>query len=417
MNCEIICVGTELLLGDILNTNAQYLSRELAALGIGMHRQQVVGDNPQRMGEAIAEALERSDLIILSGGLGPTADDLTKEICCEVMGAELVPDKEILQEIKKYFEAKGLIMPENNSKQAMVPKENGIVFKNAHGTAPGCAIEKNGKIAIMLPGPPRELMPMFENSVKPYLIKKTGGVILSKHVRTFGIGESDMASRVEDLLNGENPTVAPYAKSGEALLRVTAKAETQQKAAAMCDETIEKIKQRIGKYIYGIDCESLEEKAVELLKRSGKTVALAESCTGGYIAKRITDIPGSSSVFEWGIVSYSNAVKQRLLGVSDETLSSYTEVSEQAAAEMAQGALRLSGADFALSVTGFAGPDASDDGRPAGLAYISLACGEKTAVRELRTGKSDREYNRYVTASTALHMLVTYIEGMMSNEG
>ncbi len=409
MNCEIICVGTELLLGDILNTNAQYLSRELAALGIGLHHQQVVGDNPDRMRESISKALAESDLVILSGGLGPTADDLTKEICCEVMDEELVLDEEILQGIKNYFSSKGLAMPENNSKQAFVPKKNGIVLKNANGTAPGCAVEKNGKIAIMLPGPPRELIPMFENEVKPYLAKKTGGVILSKQVRTFGIGESDMASRVKDLLNGENPTVAPYAKDGEALLRVTARAENEEKAARMCDEAIEKIKQRIGKYIYGIDCQSLEEKAVELLKKADKTLALAESCTGGYIAKRITDIPGASSVFEYGIVSYSNEVKQKLLGVNAETLDKYTEVSEQAAAEMAQGVRKLSGADFGLSVTGFAGPDAASDGRPAGLAYIGFSCAEKTQVRELRTGKNAREYNRYVAASNALHMLIEYL--------
>ncbi len=416
MNCEIICVGTELLLGDILNTNAQYLSRELAALGIGMHRQQVVGDNPERMREAMAQALSRSDLIILSGGLGPTADDLTKEICCEVMGEELVFDEEILQGIRKYFEAKNLVMPENNSKQAYVPKKNGIIFANANGTAPGCAVEKNGKIAIMLPGPPRELIPMFENAVRPYLAEKTGGVILSKQVRTFGIGESDMAQRVADLLDGENPTVAPYAKDGEAFLRVTARAGTQEKAAEMCDETIERIKAKIGGYIYGVDCASLEEKAVELLKKAGKTVALAESCTGGYIAKRITDISGASSVFEYGIVSYSNDVKMKLLGVKPETIEKFTEVSEQAAAEMAQGVRKLSGADFAISVTGFAGPNPADDGRPAGLAYIGFSCEEKTQVREIRTGKNSREYNRYVAASNALHMLIEYMNERNDNK-
>ncbi len=412
MNCEIICVGTELLLGDIVNTNAQYLARELAALGIGLHYQQVVGDNPQRMRESISRALSESDLVILTGGLGPTADDLTKEICCEVMGEELVLDEEILDGIRQYFVSKGRQMSENNAKQAYVPK-NGFVFRNHNGTAPGCGIEKDGKIAIMLPGPPRELKPMFEKEVMPYLAKKTGGIILSKQVRTFGIGESNMAAAVEDLLDGENPTVAPYAKDGEALLRVTARAETEEKASAMCDETIEKIRERIGGYIYGIDCSNLEEKAVELLRKHNKKLALAESCTGGYIAKRITDIPGSSEVFEYGIVSYSNEVKINLLGVKPETIEKYTEVSTQTAAEMAQGARRLSEADFALSVTGISGPGGGSEDKPVGLAFIGFAHPDGVEVRELRTGKSEdsRDYNRYVAASTALHMLVDYLNG------
>lgn len=412
MNCEIICVGTELLLGDILNTNAQYLAREMAALGIGLHYQQVVGDNPQRMKETISRALSESDLIILTGGLGPTADDLTKEICCEVMGEELVLDEDILEGIKSYFSSKGRQMSDNNKKQAYVPK-NGFVFRNHNGTAPGCGIEKDGKIAIMLPGPPRELKPMFEKEVMPYLAGKTGGTILSKQVRTFGIGESNMAAAVEDLLDGENPTVAPYAKDGEALLRVTARAETQEKASAMCDETIEKIRERIGGYIYGIDASSLEEKAVELLKAHGKRLALAESCTGGYIAKRITDIPGSSAVFEYGIVSYSNEVKINLLGVKPETIDEFTEVSSQTAAEMAEGVRKLSGADFALSVTGISGPGGGSEDKPVGLAYIGFAHEGGTTVKELRTGKSEdsRDYNRYVAASTALHMLVDYLNG------
>lgn len=410
MNCEIICVGTELLLGDILNTNAQYLARELAALGIGVHHQQVVGDNPQRMRECMLRALNESDMIILSGGLGPTADDLTKEICCEVMGEKLVLDEDILEGIRSYFVSRGRQMADNNKKQAYVP-ENGIVFRNRNGTAPGCGIEKEGKLAIMLPGPPRELKAMFEKEVMPYLAKKTGGIILSKQVRTFGIGESNMASAVEDLLGGENPTVAPYAKDGEALLRVTARADSKEKALAMCDETIEIIRERIGEYIYGIDAASLEEKAVELLLAHGKKLALAESCTGGYIAKRITDISGSSAVFECGVVSYSNEVKINLLGVNPETIEKYTEVSEQTAAEMAEGVRRLSGADFALSVTGIAGPGGGSEDKPVGLSYIGFACEDGTTVKELRTGKKEnsRDYNRYVTASTALYMLVDYL--------
>lgn len=411
MNCEIIGVGTELLLGDIVNTDAQYLAQELASMGIVIHYQEVVGDNPERMRACISNAVSRSDLVILTGGLGPTADDLTKEISCEVMGAELVLDEDILEGIRSYFTSKGIVMPESNAKQAYVPK-GGTVFANRNGTAPGCAVEKDGKTVIMLPGPPRELKPMFENEVKPFLAEKTGGVILSKQVRTFGIGESDMAQRVAELLDGENPTVAPYAKDGEALLRVTAKAETKEKAEQMCDKTIEKIREKIGGYIYSDQSLNLEQTAVKLLRENGKKIALAESCTGGYIAKRITDVPGSSEVFEYGIVSYSNEVKMKLLGVRSETIEQYTEVSEQTAAEMAEGVRRLSGADIGISVTGVSGPGGGTEDKPVGLAYIGFSHQGGTYVREVRTGKKQdsREYNRYVTASNALHMVIQHFQ-------
>lgn len=411
MNCEIIGVGTELLLGDIVNTDAQYLAQELASMGIVIHYQEVVGDNPERMRACISNAVSRSDLVILTGGLGPTADDLTKEISCEVMGAELVLDEDILEGIRSYFTSKGIVMPESNAKQAYVPK-GGTVFANRNGTAPGCAVEKDGKTVIMLPGPPRELKPMFENEVKPFLAEKTGGVILSKQVRTFGIGESDMAQRVAELLDGENPTVAPYAKDGEALLRVTAKAETKEKAEQMCDKTIEKIREKIGGYIYSDQSLNLEQTAVKLLRENGKKIALAESCTGGYIAKRITDVPGSSEVFEYGIVSYSNEVKMKLLGVRSETIEQYTEVSEQTAAEMAEGVRRLSGADIGISVTGISGPGGGTEDKPVGLAYIGFSHQGGTYVREVRTGKKQdsREYNRYVTASNALHMVIQHFQ-------
>lgn len=417
MNCEIIGVGTELLLGDIVNSDAQYLARELASMGIVIHYQEVVGDNPERMRACILTAVSRSNLVILTGGLGPTADDLTKEISCEVMGAELVLDESILEGIRSYFTAKGIVMPENNAKQAYVPK-GGTVFANRNGTAPGCAVEKDGKILIMLPGPPRELKPMFEHEVKPFLAKKTGGIIFSRQVRTFGIGESDMAQRVAELLDGANPTVAPYAKDGEALLRVTAKAETYEQAYEMCERTIEKIRKKIGGYIYSTDSENLEETVVRLLKESGKKVALAESCTGGYIAKRITDVPGSSEVFEYGIVSYSNEVKQKLLGVKSETLAEYTEVSAQTAAEMAEGVRKLSGADFGISVTGISGPGGGSEDKPVGLSYIGFAYDGGTKVREVRTGKKEdsREYNRYVSASNALHMIIQFFKERTGEE-
>ena len=406
MNCEIICVGTEILLGDILNTNTQYLSQQMAALGFNVLHQCVVGDNAARLAEQLNESLGRSELVLLTGGLGPTADDITKEVCCEVMGAELVLDEEELEKIRRYFEKRGRVMVEENKKQALVP-QNGVVFANHHGTAPGCAVEQNGRWAVLLPGPPREMRPMFEGQVKPWLAQRSDSVIFSRMVRTFGIGESAMASAVRDLLDGVNPTVAPYAKDGEALLRVTVKAQTREQAARMCDETIEKIREKLGSYIYGVDVSGLEYAVVEQLRRAGQKIAFAESCTGGLIAKRLTDVPGASAVFECGVVSYANEVKKNLLGVKAETIEQFTEVSRACAAEMAQGVRRLSGADYGVSVTGFAGPDPAPDGRPAGLIYVGVSSEHGTAVREVNTGRGgegSRDYNRTVAASNALHL-------------
>ncbi|HBL40815.1 MAG TPA: competence/damage-inducible protein A [Ruminococcaceae bacterium] len=416
MNCEIICVGTEILLGDILNTNTRYLSQEMARLGFQVLHQCVVGDNAERLAEQLRESLARSEMVLLTGGLGPTADDITKEVCCEVMGAELVMDEDELEKIRAYFAKRGRVMADTNKKQALVPK-NGIVFSNDHGTAPGCAIERDGRFAVLMPGPPREMRPMFADKIRPWLLQKSDSIIFSRMVRTFGIGESAMAEAVSDLLEGENPTVAPYAKDGEALLRVTAKAETQEKAEQMCDKIIAIIRERIGEYIYGIDRDGLEFAVVEQLKTAGKKLALAESCTGGWIAKRITDVPGASKVFECGVVSYANNIKMNLLGVKNETIERFTEVSRECAAEMAQGVRRLSGADYGLSVTGFAGPDPAEDGRPAGLIYIGLDSKNGTTVKELNThrgGAGSRDYNRVLAASNALYMVLEEEKGKVS---
>ncbi len=410
MNCEVICVGTELLLGDILNTNAQYLSRELAAMGVSQLRQSVIGDNPERLEAEIRSALERCDIIITSGGLGPTKDDLTKEVCCKALGVELELHEDILEGIRHFFEHRGSVMTENNRKQALIPK-GGTVLNNSNGTAPGCVAEKNGKHIIMLPGPPRELVPMFENEVKPYLANFSQGVIFSRSVRLFGIGEAAMATEVEDLLDSANPTVAPYAKDFESLLRVTAKADSVEKAAEMCDETVATIKERLGKYIYGIDVESLQQRAVELLLEAGKTVAAAESCTGGFFAKRLTEIEGSSNVFECGMVTYSNEMKMRMLGVKKETLDKFTAVSEQTAAEMASRIRSFSGADIGIGITGFAGPG-TDGTREAGLIYIGFDAEDRQEVYELKTGRTEnsREYNRYAASSKALNMIIKYLQ-------
>lgn len=406
--CEILSVGTEILLGDILNTNSKYLSTELAKLGISVLRHTTVGDNHERLAAALRTALGRSDIVIATGGLGPTADDITRDVCCEVMGFELTLDQKIADGIKSYFASKGYEMPESNLRQAYVPV-GGTVFENNHGTAPGLGLKKDGKCVVILPGPPYEMAPMYKESVIPYLAEYSDGAIVSHTVRTMGIGESAMAEMCADLLENENPTVAPYAKKGEALLRVTAKAESEAEAEKLCIPVIEDIKSRLGSFVYGIDSASIEQRVVELLKENGLKIATAESCTAGYIPKRITDIAGASSVFEFGAVTYSNEMKINVLGVNPETIEKYSVYSEETAKEMASGIRRLSGADIGLSVTGIAGPD-GDGEKPAGLCFIALDAKDRQICEKIETGKSDREYNRYVTASRALNLARVYIE-------
>ena len=410
--CELISVGTEILLGDILNTDAQYLSIELAKLGISVIHQSTVGDNRERLLAQLDEAAKRSDIIILSGGLGPTPDDLTKEVCCEFFGKEMFLHEPTVEKIKKYFSSKGIEMAQNNLKQAMLPKDC-VIFPNDNGTAPGMAIEKDGVHILVLPGPPRELKPMFQNCAVPYLMQFSDRIIVSHNIRTFGIGESSMAERVNDLFDARNPTVAPYAKDGEALLRVTAMAMTKEDAESLCEPVIEEIKKRLDAYVYGVDYNCIEEAVVAMLKEHHLKVATAESCTGGLIAKRITDVPGASEVFECGIISYANEIKHKVLGVSEDDLNKYGAVSEPVAKQMAQGALKVSGADIAVSVTGIAGPDSDSTDKPVGLVYIGLADKENVWVREIRTSRRDRSYNRYVSASNALNMIRLYIDNKL----
>ena len=410
--CELISVGTEILLGDILNTDAQFLSIELARLGISVIHQSTVGDNRERLLAQLKEAADRSDIIILSGGLGPTPDDLTKEVCCEFFGKKMFLHEPTVEKIKTYFSTKGMEMAQNNLKQAMLPKDC-VIFPNDNGTAPGMAIEKDGVHILVLPGPPRELKPMFRNCAVPYLMEFSDRIIVSHNIRTFGIGESLMAERVNDLFDAENPTVAPYAKDGEALLRVTAMARTKEEAEDLCEPVINEIKSRLDGFVYGVDYTCIEEAVIEKLKEKHMKVATAESCTGGLIAKRITDVPGASEVFDCGIISYANEIKHRVLGVSEDDLNKYGAVSEPVARQMAQGALKVSGADIAVSVTGIAGPDSDSTNKPVGLVYIGLADRDNVWVRELRTSRKDRSYNRYVSASNALNMIRLYIDNKL----
>lgn len=406
--CELISVGTEILLGDILNTDAQFLSQELAKMGISVMHQSTVGDNAERLTKLLEEASQRSDIIILSGGLGPTPDDITKEVCCEFFKKKMFLHEESLEKMKAFFAERKREMPENNIKQAMLP-EGCVVFRNDNGTAPGLAMEKDGVHLLLLPGPPRELKPMFFESAVPYLKQFSNKTIISHNIRTFGIGESAMAEKINDLFDMQNPTVAPYAKDGEALLRVTAMADSEEQAEKMCRPVIDEIKSRLGDVVYGVDYTCIEEAVVELLREKKLRVATAESCTGGFIAKRITNVSGSSEIFECGIVSYSNRIKNEVLGVSADDLERYGAVSETVARQMAEGALKVSGADIAVSVTGIAGPNGDGSGKPVGLSYIGLADKNNSWVTELKTGRTDRDYNRYVNASNALNMIRMYV--------
>lgn len=407
--CEIISVGTELLLGDILDTNAQFASQALAARGISVLRRTTVGDNAGRLTAALQAALSESDIVLLTGGLGPTADDITRDVACAVMGFRLETDPAIAADLRAFFAGRGMDMPEENLRQAQIPV-GGTVFPNPNGTAPGLGLKKDGKCVVLLPGPPREMRPMFLESAVPFLEEYTSGVIVSHTVRTMGIGESAMAHAVADLLEGENPTVAPYAKTGEALLRVTARAETAAAAEALCAPVLAEIRRRLGEKVYGTDMNGVEEAVVALLKAQNKTIATAESCTAGSIPKRITDVPGASAVFQFGAVTYSNEYKERILGVRHETLERFGAVSAETAREMAAGIRRLTGADLGLSVTGIAGPSSDGTNKPVGLCFIALDAADAQLCEELNTGRADRAFNRHYNASHALDLARRYLE-------
>ncbi len=410
-NAEILCVGTEILIGDIVNTNAAYISQRLAAMGINQYYQAVIGDNPERLYECIRASLERCDLLIMTGGLGPTYDDLTKETAAKVMGRELVLHQPSLDRIKSFFEKRKRKMSATNEKQAYMPS-GAVIFDNHHGTAPGCAIEDNesGKIIIMLPGPPREMKPMFSESVEPYLSQFSEYVMVSTNMNIFGMGESTVESVVSDIMkNSQNPTVAPYCAEGEVRLRITARCKTEEEGRELCAQMQKRIMDtEVGAFVYGVDT-SLEKTAVELLYKSGKALASAESCTAGLVSKRITEVPGASKVFLGGVVSYVNSVKTAVLGVSEDTICRYTEVSEQAAIEMARGARELIGADIAVSVTGYAGPAMPGSDEPVGLIYIGVSYGDKSYAIE-NNFSGDREHIRTLASNAALHAVISELK-------
>ncbi|MBP3359315.1 MAG: competence/damage-inducible protein A [Clostridia bacterium] len=396
MKSELISVGTEILLGEILNTDAQFLAGELSELGIDVYHQSVVGDNAGRLAEALKTALSRSDIVIASGGLGPTPDDITKEVIAETMGEKLILHEESLRRMQEYFNRVHREMCKNNIKQAMLP-EHCIVLNNNNGTAPGCIIEKDGKTVIMLPGPPAELTRMFSESVRPYLEKRSEDKLFTRTYHIFGKGESAVAAELSELMEkNTNPTVAPYAKTGEVHLRLGAKAKSQSEADKIMESADKRIRQSFGRYIYSTDGKSLPEVVFSKLLKAGKTICTAESCTGGLIAKTITDFPGSSGIFSEGYVTYSNEAKIKNLGVKRETLQSFGAVSEETAGEMAEGAARVSGADIGVSVTGIAGPDGGTPEKPVGLVFIAVCFGGRTEVRRLELN-GDRDKIRYLT--------------------
>ena len=409
---ELIAVGTELLLGNIANTDAQMISQGLSQLGINVYYHTVVGDNPQRVRQAVDIARGRADILITTGGLGPTCDDLTKVAVAQAFGKELVYHEPSAQRIRERFAQRGTPVTENNFQQAMVP-EGCTVLDNDWGTAPGVAFQAGGTHVLMLPGPPRECAMMFRHRALPYLQKLSDGVIASRTVKTFGIGESAAEALLRDLMNAlHNPTLAPYAKPTGTELRITAHAPTREEALRLIAPVEEHVKAILGDKVIGVDVDSLEEVCFALLKDRGLTVGTAESCTGGLLAKLLTDLPGSSAVFRGGVVSYTNGVKAGLLGVPQDLLDRYGAVSPQVAEAMARGAKAALGCDIALSTTGVAGPDADDRGNPIGLVYLGLAWGDQCQVTEFRAGPVERERVRRQAAQTALDLLRRHLTGL-----
>lgn len=405
MTVEIIAVGTEILLGNIVNTNAAYLAEKCAGLGLSCYHQDVVGDNEERLTETIRLALTRADIILLSGGLGPTQDDLTKEAAAKVMGKALYLHEPSKEAIRQFFAERNMEITENNWKQAMVP-EGCIVVENPGGTAPGIIIAENGKRVVLMPGPPGELIPMFEKSIMPYLAGLTTGVIYSQTVKICGVGESKAESMVEDLVDAQdNPTIATYAKTGEVHLRVTATAPDEKEAKKLVKPMVKELKGRFGNHVYTTDSEvTLEKAVVDLLMANKLTACTVESCTGGMLSARLINVPGVSEVFKSGYVTYSNKSKRKLLGIKKNILVKYGAVSEQIAREMAKTAATLARTDVSVSTTGIAGPDGGTPEKPVGLVYIACnVCGRVT-VKECHF-HGTREKIRESTVSAALSLM------------
>lgn len=411
MIAEIVSVGTELLMGQIVNTDAQFIASHLAPLGYRALYQVTVGDNPARLAGVVQSALARADVLLFTGGLGPTDDDLTKETVAQALGLEMavVPEEEA--RLRAYFASRGKEMTPNNLKQARFPTGS-IILPNPNGTAPGCIMEADGKAAILMPGPPRELYPMFRDHVLPYLEKRSGVRLHSRELRIFGMGESEVTYRLRDLIAAQtNPTIAPYVKTSEVTLRVTAQCQDDAEGERLVAPVIDAILARLGSIVYSTNGEPLPALCVRLLLRQGATLAVAESCTGGMLASSIVDIPGCSACFLEGAVTYANGAKVRRLGVSEGTLATDGAVSLACAQQMAEGLRAAAGTTYALATTGIAGPDGGTPEKPVGLVYVALAGPGRTEVRKLLLS-GDRARIRTAATLHALDLLRRSLLGL-----
>ena len=405
MIVEIISVGTEILLGNIVNTNAAYLSEKCAGIGLSCYYQDVVGDNEERLTNVIRTALQRADVLLLSGGLGPTQDDLTKEVAAKVLGRNLYLHEPSKEAIASFFKSRGIEITENNWKQAMMP-EGCIVVDNPNGTAPGVIIEDKGKHIVLMPGPPNELVPMFESAIMPYLNALEPGIIYSQTVKICGVGESKAESMVEDMIAAQsNPTIATYAKTGEVHLRVTARAEDEKEAKKLVKPVVKELKGRFGNNVYTTQEDvTLERAVVDLLLANNLTVSTVESCTGGMLAARLINVPGVSEVFKTGYITYSNKSKRKILGIKKSTLEKHGAVSPEIAKEMAKGASLFAKADVTVGITGVAGPDGGSEEKPVGLVYIACSVCGRVNVRECHFSGS-RMKIRESSVSAALSLM------------
>ena len=405
MKTAILSVGTEILFGQIVNTNTVYLSQQMNMLGFDVMYHYTVGDNPKRVEEMIDLAFQDCDLILTTGGLGPTQDDLTKEVACKALDDTLVMMDDVLEEITKYFKTLGREMTENNKKQAIMPSR-ATVFHNDAGTTPGFALEKDGKYIICMPGPPREMKRMFQKSVVPFLQSMIDGALYYRQIRFFGIGESMLETQLLDLIDNQtDPTLATYAKEGECSLRIASKRATEEEAEHAVDEMLEMVKERVGHYIYSCDDEELAQVVADRLMEQGLTLSSAESCTGGMFASTMTDIPGISQCFDRGLVTYSNQAKMEELGVSAGTLEKFGAVSEETALEMVEGLKRVSGSDVCISVTGIAGPGGGSEEKPVGLVYIGFSYGDKKICKKIQMRNVNRSWNRHYTLLCMLNVI------------
>lgn len=411
MICEILSVGTELLLGDVTDTNATYLSRALREMGICVYYRQTCGDNPARIREQFSLALSRSDLVIVTGGLGPTRDDITRDVAAELFEMPLEANADVEKQIRGYFERRGIAMKENNLRQAMVP-HGAEILRNDWGTAPGLWLRKEGKWIILLPGVPSEMKAIFTRRVQPRLAAESGVRFANRILHFYGVSESAVDEKLGELMAGSNPTVAPYAGKGEVEVHITAFADTESEAEEICQRTEEDILSLLGEYYYGSGDTSPEREVVKLFAQKHLTLATAESCTGGLVSQRLTSVSGASEVIGLGVVSYSEEIKEKILGVSPETLADGGVYSEACALEMARGVRSLAVSDLGIGITGIAGPDGGTEENPVGTVYIALCSDQKETVcrRLFGHAKSSREEIRHRAASEALMLALRYFD-------